>query len=1233
MANAQRLDRSSLKSWEDWLEPQVRQVELLGEIPIATAECGQLGQAFKQRLKTMGLTEAVRIIRKSYPRAFAIYLVAEGIYGYQGGDYWSQVCEVTGLPPGNTWRWGQLFENIVEDLGLPMFDDMREEAHRYVSLILAHGGVPDYCLPDFFKNMLQPSVLRAKYADLSAAEMIEEWQWRSSVQYFTDKPVIRFLAYGGRLAEDFVERCREMALEYVDSGLMPDAEDLGLPERVADAYRQWVSEQTTEIIQRERGEKWRLRKPEIVVQQWGEGVLLDLPPQQAPATQARAGVAWRIKLGGQEQPLPVRVRKTGFDWKTTAESLPLRQPAEIYEVSLLVDGQVKSTWRYQGFSDKHPLLVFDMERGTLLKPSYSLPARRLGLLYPADCQLQIEGEASMVEKWRRLPWSWADFQGQTWDLEGATRLTLVKNKEPKLTVMLRPDEARQRPHLEEGDLFAAEKPGVRAPVYVGAPPHVRIPLTARRSVDEELARWRITVQNRWPAVPEFNRTATLAGLHPQLHIGPDYVDVLLHDRSLLGEAPFGSYLVRLRGPLGRDAEFTLRMVPRLTILGHEQLYLPDPESGPPPATLLVDTLPGTMLECQVEDGECQVESTGQHKDRWEYQVQVGATVTEVDLTLVGPRAGGEPVRVPVSVPIRRLRWAFDDEQAIGQRREWTGSLISFPVDGLLQSRSPSLVVDIPTGQQSEIRLALRLMDIDGAELQATKPLALPAGSSLLRFDLAAFRDTIRASRSPVLRFELEGRGLSDEKGIRRWPVLSLSQAFVVQDVTLQAHRAGNRAVFELHWHEAVRLRNRHIRFWPLWRPWDPYFEQAIDDSADEKCEFEAPAEFLRSGKYRLEFLVVDPWAPQTTEKPVKGAPGTVDRDLISAEAQLRHIADRLQDKGEYFELCLERAIVCLDMGKPDWARSSWQWCYEHLDGGTVPQVLTLLDIASAATDAATVKGLQIKMFSAGRMARLLQAREQGEISPEQFQTYMSNLPKPDLLPQQTCEYLLEIGDEVVQLRAAEALIVRANSRGPDAVLRWVEGARLSHADALVLLGRNVDFSIGYLEKRITNPAALALLKLLSQDLGERSPIVPVGSWVFCDAGWARVVRIEDRTGQPIGQFIRGQTEFLLYATLRPSHDKSPIVIDLAKRTISFPTAESLYTCTKCDRFSEQDKHKLLHHHNDEVHRHTGWKGPDGAALRPVQANWLKLSSVEYSTRAPRSQLGLSPSSDRASKAQ
>ena len=56
---------------------------------------------------------ATQVLRLSYPRSLAAFLVFQGIYGYNEGDYWSAVCAATGIPPSFTTTWGQAFEEIV----------------------------------------------------------------------------------------------------------------------------------------------------------------------------------------------------------------------------------------------------------------------------------------------------------------------------------------------------------------------------------------------------------------------------------------------------------------------------------------------------------------------------------------------------------------------------------------------------------------------------------------------------------------------------------------------------------------------------------------------------------------------------------------------------------------------------------------------------------------------------------------------------------------------------------------------------------------------------------------------------------------------------------------------------------------------------------------------------------------------------------------------------------------
>lgn len=50
MGNEAPQSRATLQDWEAWLAPQVRVVELLGEIPISAEECQQLAKVIGLRL-------------------------------------------------------------------------------------------------------------------------------------------------------------------------------------------------------------------------------------------------------------------------------------------------------------------------------------------------------------------------------------------------------------------------------------------------------------------------------------------------------------------------------------------------------------------------------------------------------------------------------------------------------------------------------------------------------------------------------------------------------------------------------------------------------------------------------------------------------------------------------------------------------------------------------------------------------------------------------------------------------------------------------------------------------------------------------------------------------------------------------------------------------------------------------------------------------------------------------
>src|SRR5262249_16001909 len=156
------------------------------------------------------------------------------------------------------------------------------------------------------------------------AELIEEWLHHSSGRYFSDKPVLRFLEYGGQGAIGFVERTRGLAQEFLGGGLGPPAEQGGLPPRVIEAFPPGGGggQGRGPIGISQSQNSLRIRRPEIRLDPWGEGFSLDLLPQQIPAMLSQTRISWEVRLDHQmEAALPARLERVGYHLQTPAESL------------------------------------------------------------------------------------------------------------------------------------------------------------------------------------------------------------------------------------------------------------------------------------------------------------------------------------------------------------------------------------------------------------------------------------------------------------------------------------------------------------------------------------------------------------------------------------------------------------------------------------------------------------------------------------------------------------------------------------------------------------------------------------------------------------------------------------------------------------------------------------------------------------------------------------------------
>ncbi len=1179
----------SLDEWEERLRPQVADVDLLGEVVLSEEEVRSLGQQIGDLVRREGWGRASQRLRNQYPCAYAVFLVATGAYHYEQGAFWHAVRDVTGLPisPVQTLWWGQLFEEIVRNLPVAQFSF--SYGRRYIGPILAHSGIPNYCLADFFEHFLQPLLTRPEFASLSTEEFIQQRLLQASISYVADKPVLRFLEHGGPLAVDFLERCQEMALQFAERGEIPSPEAVGLPPRVVQEYQAWLEGRARPSLRK----RSTLRSPVLSLDPWGLGVVLRLPSQPVSAIgcpNPDPKMYWLVYPG--DIPLiPVQPHREKVEW----EPVPLTAPAPEYRVSLICiyaeeDGcqiEIVREWEIPGVAEKCPILWFDPKDGRQISPREdTLPGGRLWVLRRPDVVLEADPQGSLQvsEQFPRPPWEWSDFIGEEIDLTRAQTLRARwGNRSLKYFVL---SELQDQPSLEGSNRLPIEDN--RPPLYVGRPPSLRIPLPA----NVPLHCWHVEIWNEGPALPEIYSSGTLKDLRPEVREREAVLDL----QAWLKGTLMGTYNVKVRGPLGRKADLAFRILPMLEMVGYEVLYLPEQARE---ARLLVET--DVHTELALQPGATGVQAVLQEENDRRRLYEVTADIARADFPLRFARRTpqGDWVYVPLSVPIRRLRWMILTGQP-SLDRQWHTAPIRLPLEALEQAREPLLLVDVFGGADEGLKVTLSLRDEDDTPLQEQEG-RWRAGQPYLRFDLAAFLDTLRHLGALLATFVLNLTGLPG-RGEVSYPVLQVSRRFVAQLTGVESVQIGDTLYLRLRWEAPVQVRHRLARLWPLWRPWEPPLEIPIPDSEQDEHRHPFPKDQLVPGKYLLEITARNPWATDA-ERLTRPDADDLMSVLIPANAvavRLQELRQQAADSGPSFPVALETACIRRDVGQEALAQEAFQWCFEHLDEADVVHILALT--CAVAENPDLYQPLQIKMAAARRLRRVLNDFRQGLLPETLYQEYLDQLPHSSRWSAETCEILLDVDDESRRFQAIQRLIELEQPSGILSLVRWLQEGRISDEDALTLAKQNLPWVTQELEKALPDPAAIRMLENMAQQYPDQVPVIRVrpGHWVRCVAGWGQLERIETSGGARLEEFLSRcpQPGLRLHVLLR-AHDpkrSEKVVISLDEKTLAFSGAKQVYTCSKCGQFSSQYQTLITEEHNRVAH---GGLGPSFRIVEPL----------------------------------
>lgn len=1138
---------TELDQWEELLKSEIAEGDmLLGELGFAEDDLEEIADllrrgAFRSLANaSVSFDDILSRVERRWPLTFALYLVLEGVYNYSRDDhtYWQGPKDRLGIEDNQTSSCGQLFLRTLVRHNLPAFELTR--GRRYVTRILLHGGVPTTALEEFFDYLLRHETQPHQIVVDSQTLLAE---WRANHEFYLaglSKPVSRFLRHGGRVAEDFVDRCLEL-LRAEDAGM---ANDLGLPGRVLDAYWPWRESHTLELLARPSGARIRLQRPFITVDPYRTGPSVHLPAQQFPSRLAPEELVWLLSAdASQPQRIATERQRIENGYQYIADDASIIAPASEYTIALAgADGQPLQSWRLPGVSSP-PVMVFDpyddYEADALSDDERWRPGPRW-LLYPREQQVQGPPQSEKKGDLPRLPGQWSAYRLEKWELAPGEHTLVDERGHVAARFEIIQEKSRRRPYLDGGELPLAEHPGEEVPIYSGHPPTLVIH-TARPG------RWRLSVRAAGNATPAGMRSFSVRDLTHTCIDGVTRVE--LGEPELLGPQPVGRFEVTVRGPLGHSRVFGLRVVPHLAIYPAKAMYV-DPPDEAAEFELYCD-LSGRVRQSPPQEGVTLQETTVRDNARV-YTVSAGADIQHLALLL----AHDNGVNIPFVVPIPRLSWRVVEGE---QDPPWqTQALSLFPGalgdDAELQLRIPQLA------HGPHLDLGWQVVDSEDKVWRDVWP-GSERTFSQTALPMTEFLDLWRERQATLCcRLQLAIEGRDDLYAV---DALYLLPRLELGDMLFEWREDGDNVQLGLCWANP-QLGRLQLRLWPLDRPW---VDQPLEPRAAveaESIEVQVAKEQLPAEAYLGEIVPYNPWESRRPQRPLPNDPNTLMIKPPGLEDHYAELAlyrdEGLAEPADLVALLMHQFHNGEQGPMYDTIRAMGQLAMD------ARWLVRCLDAAESLQDRTAYKILQMNLVKQASMERLAEEEVPVDLL-ERLEHHM-----PENLPSTVYQAILEAGPRELRHRALETLAAaridaqngsRSSPLVVEGVLNEFSAGSLLLQQAVALLSASAADAAPYLADQHSQDAA-ELLAALSDTTALEPSWVSKGMLLNTNLGPLWVESLRERSSNRPWQCARLQADAYVEGKLYIEPDPTEVRLDLRNRLLTFVKHEP-FQCPQCER--------------------------------------------------------------------
>lgn len=775
---------------------------------------------------------------RHYPAIVVVTLALDAAFAYSGHTLWPNLLVQDRRPP----LLGPVFSDAIDELGLEQFSSFDDEnAQKYVSRILAHGGIPKNCLHRYFE-FLDETVPSAGFDVASYQEDLRDGQGSA---FAIPRPVKRFLIRTGSVGADFLARSLELlrdedddfadsldiGTEAVDKAI---ADKRGLPLHVVKEYRDF--RRTRGARDHARG-PLRIPHPQVVFDLDGDGG----PRVVIPAYKAGAdlGSFWTITPVGasvQSSKWPKRLAVVASETRELA--LP---PATVWRIALSTDGSASTYDKTIPALRDNQALVFHARTGAFIEDPQYCPTEEIMVLAP--CALLSESPSVTVTQ--HLPPvnapAWEDWQLYEVAVRGygtlAGRLNIGEHVSEEVRLIVG---VQLPPTVQISDALTGVMTVDGVTVFSRPPSVLTVPWS-----DESRTRWRGFV--------------AVNGLRVAL-VQQDLADAASLTYSLARLIPrdgLSEVRLVLQGSLGESVRHEFVVVPGLTVRLPQGVILPD------------DAPQAVNVECDT--------------DLLHVEDDVGNPIREilVDAMHLPPAVtvrskDGRAVALRIKPEV--LSWRLVSDEEVWSEASSTIATLRLaarqPMDGV--------VLQVSRHEQLSYRRVV-LMSGD-VELQSAPLPKGRQGSDVASIRLGQFRDTIERHPTSgfIIALEIDGR---------RVPVVQIVDDVQLLLLSVDATQGESGTQLTLGVRMSKALSGLFFRVSSVDRPWRPRIDQPMPGGA-QSTELVELSETLPPGRYNVAVGFTDPWrgeqlsaAPLSipaTEPALEGeqAPPSDPRDLV-----------------------------------------------------------------------------------------------------------------------------------------------------------------------------------------------------------------------------------------------------------------------------------------------------------------------------------------------------------------